>query len=187
MKTFGQIVLVLFCALVFIPGLSAGQERIVEKADLEALVDGIMRAHMEANNIAGATFSFVKDGEIFLAKGYGYANVEKKIPVKVDETMFRPSSISKLFTWTAVMQLYEQGKLDLDADVNTYLEEFKIPEAYPEPITLKHLMTHTPGFEEMINDMAVRDSKDLWTLEKYVSTNIPTRIMPPSKLTAYSN
>ncbi len=187
MKISQRLMLVLFCVLVFIPGLSGGQERIVEKADLEAFVDGIMRAHMEANNIAGATFSFVKDGEIFLAKGYGYANVEKKIPVKADETMFRPGSISKLFTWTAVMQLYEQGKLDLDADVNTYLEEFKIPETFPEPITLKHLMTHTPGFEEMINDMAVRDSEDLWTLEKYVSTNIPTRIMPPGKLTAYSN
>jgi len=187
MKILGQIMFVLFCVLIFIPGSSSGQENIIEKADLEAFVDGIMRAHMEANHIAGVTFSFVKDGEIFFAKGYGYADVEKKIPVKADETMFRPGSISKLFTWTAVMQLYEQGKLDLDADINTYLQKFKIPETYPEPITFKHLMTHTPGFEEMIDDMAVRNSEDLWTLEKYVSTNIPARIYPPGKLTAYSN
>lgn len=179
--------IVLFCVLVLIPASSSGQASIIEQADLEAFIDGIMRAHMEANHIAGATFSFVKDGEIFFAKGYGYADTQNKTPVKADETMFRPGSISKLFTWTAVMQLYEQGKLDLDADINTYLEKFKIPDTYPEPITFKHLMTHTPGFEEMINDMAVRNSEDLWTLEKYVSTNIPARIFPPGKLTAYSN
>jgi CubicO group peptidase (beta-lactamase class C family) len=187
MKTFGRIMFALLCVLVIIPTSSSGQDIIIEKADLEAFVDGIMRAHMEANHIAGATFSFVKDGEIFFAKGYGFADVEKKKPVKADETMFRPGSISKLFTWTAVMQLYEQGKLDLDADINTYLDTFKIPDTYPEPITIKHLMTHTPGFEEMIDDMVVRDSEDLWTLEKYVSTNIPARILPPGKLTAYSN
>jgi CubicO group peptidase (beta-lactamase class C family) len=85
------------------------------------------------------------------------------------------------------MQLYEQGKLDLDADVNTYLKDFKIPDKFDKPITLKHLMTHTPGFEEMIKDMAVRDAKDLWTLKKYISTNIPARVLPPGKLTAYSN
>ncbi len=187
MKKSLKILAALLCVLPLILGTSFGQDPIVERADLEAFVDGIMKAQMKANHIAGATFSFVKDGEILLAKGYGYADVEKKVPVKADETMFRPGSISKLFTWTAVMQLYEQGKIDLDADINTYLEKFKIPDTFPEPITLKHLMTHTPGFEEMIDDMAVRKSEDLWTLEKYVSTNIPARILPPGKLTAYSN
>lgn len=187
MKILGRIVFILLCAVALIAASVSAQENTIENADLEAFVDGIMRAHMEANHIAGATFSFVKDGEIFFAKGYGYADVEKRIPVKADETMFRPGSISKLFTWTAVMQLYEQGKLDLDADINTYLEKFKIPETYPEPITFKHLMTHTAGFEEMIDDMAVRTGEELWTLEQYVSTNIPARIFPPGKLTAYSN
>jgi CubicO group peptidase (beta-lactamase class C family) len=187
MKIFSRNMFVLFFVLLLISSSSPGQENIIDQGDLEAFVDGIMRAHMEANHIAGATFSFVKDGEILFAKGYGYANVEKKIPVKGDETMFRPGSISKLLTWTAVMQLFEQGKLDLDADINIYLDNFKIPDTYPEPITMKHLMTHTPGFEEMIDDMAVRNSEDLWTLEKYVSTNIPARILPPGKLTAYSN
>lgn len=187
MKGFYRIKLILFCVLIIIPVSAFTQENNIEKVDLEAFVDGIMRAHMEANHIAGATFSFVKDGEIFFAKGYGYADIENETPVKADETMFRPGSISKLFTWTAVMQLYEQGKLDLDADINVYLEAFKIPDTYQEPITIKHLMSHTPGFEEMIDDMAVRESDDLWTLEKYLSTNIPARILPPGKLTAYSN
>ena len=178
-------------------GLYWGQENSLEKTriaagptdpmELEAFVDGIMRAHMEANHIAGATFSYVKDGEIFFAKGYGYADVEKKNPVKESQTMFRPGSISKLFTWTAVMQLYEQGKLDLDMNINTYLKDFKIPDTFDQPITLKHLMTHTPGFEEMINFMGVKDAGDLWTLKEYVSSNIPARVLPPGKLTAYSN
>lgn len=187
MKILSALGFLLIWALFLTPAASPGQEITMDQADLEAFIDGIMRAHMEASHIAGATFSLVRDGGIFFAKGYGFADVENKKPVRADETMFRPGSISKLFTWMAVMQLYEQGKLDLDTDINTYLEKFKIPETYPEPITLKHLMTHTPGFEEMIDDMAVRDSEDLWTLERYVSTNIPQRIYPPGKLTAYSN
>jgi CubicO group peptidase (beta-lactamase class C family) len=187
MKTASRILFVLFSTLLIIPNSSLGQDNMIEKADLEAFVDGIMRAHMEANHIAGATFSFVKDGEIFFAKGFGFADVEHKKPVLAESTMFRPGSISKLFTWTAVMQLYEQGKLDLDEDINKYLDVFKIPETFPQPITMKHLMTHTAGFEEMIDHMAVREGKDLWTLERYVSTNIPARIFPPGKFTAYSN
>ena len=64
----------------------------------------------------------------------------------------RPGSVSKLFTWTAVMQLVEQGKLDLNKDVNEYLD-FKIPEAFGKPITLTNILTHTPGFEEQIKDL----------------------------------
>jgi CubicO group peptidase (beta-lactamase class C family) len=197
MKKATRLLLALCAIFVLIAGVFPGQEIPSETekpvegpndpVELEAFVDGMMKAHMEANHIAGATFSYVKDGEIFFAKGYGYADVEKKKPVKAEETMFRPGSVSKLFTWTAVMQLYEQGKLDLDADINTYLKDFKIPDKFGKPITLKNLMTHTPGFEEMIDDMAVKDPKDLWTLKKYVSTNIPDRVLPPGELTAYSN
>ncbi|MBN1225272.1 MAG: beta-lactamase family protein [Candidatus Aminicenantes bacterium] len=197
MKKACRYTIILLFILLIIPGLFQGQESPPkaeeafvgpkDPAEMGAFVDGIMRAHMKANHIAGATFSFVKDGEIFFAKGYGYADVEKRKPVKAAETMFRPGSVSKLFTWTAVMQLYEQGKLDLDADVNIYLEDFKIPDTYSKPITLKNLMTHTPGFEEMIKDMAVREPENLWTLQKYIATNMPARILPPGELTAYSN
>ncbi len=80
--------------------------------------------------MAGLTVAVVKDGQLFFAKGYGWADVERRVPVDAEETLFRPGSVSKLFTWTAVMQLVEQGKLDLDADVNTYLTQFKIPATY---------------------------------------------------------
>ena len=155
--------------------------------ELEAFVDGVMAAHLEANHIAGATISVVKDGQLFFTKGYGYANFKSKTPVLPDRTMFRPGSVSKLFTWTSVMQLYEQGKLDLNADVNAYLKEFQIPATFPQPITLNHLLSHTPGFEERGTGMAARKPEDLMPLGKWLATYMPARVRPPGELTSYSN
>src|SRR5262245_62689525 len=93
-----------------------------DRAELEAFVDGFVSGEREAYDVAGLTVAVVKDGQLFFAKGYGWADVDRRIPVEAETTLFRPGSVSKLFTWTAVMQLVEQGKLDLDADVNTYLD-----------------------------------------------------------------
>ena len=155
--------------------------------ELEAFIDGIMAVELEANHIAGATISVVKDGQLFFTKGYGYANFKSKTPVLPDRTMFRPGSVSKLFTWTAVMQLYEQGKLDLNADVNTYLKEFQIPATFPQPITLNHLLSHTPGFEERGTGMAARKPEDLMPLGKWLAAYVPARVRLPGELTSYSN
>ena len=95
--------------------------------------------------------------------------------------MFRIGSVSKLFTWTAVMQLVEQGKLDLDADVNTYLTEFKIPETYPEPITLKHLLAHTPGFEDHVLGLFAHGPDKLEPLGKILARELPARVRPAGR------
>lgn len=153
-------------------------------ADVEAFLDGIVPLQLARDDIAGATISIVKDGKVLFSKGYGYADVEKKAPVNPDLTLFRPGSISKLFTWTAVMQLFEQGKLDLDRDVNEYLD-FKIPEAFGNPITLKNILSHTPGFEEQIKDLFGGEKSP--DLGEYVKTHIPNRIYPPGTVPAYSN
>jgi N-acyl-D-glutamate deacylase len=100
------------------------------RAELEAFFDGMMTANMNDKHVAGATVSIVKDGALFFAKGYGYADADRRTPVDPDRTLFRIGSVSKLFTWTAVMQLVEEGKLDLDVDVNRYLD-FKIPRRTP--------------------------------------------------------
>src|ERR1019366_7514020 len=123
-------------------------------ADVSAFLDGIMPLQLAREDIAGAVVVVVKDGKVLFAKGYGYADVGKKTPVTPDGTLFRPGSVSKLFTWTAVMRLVEQGKLDLDRDINDYLD-VKIPATYPKPITLRNLMTHTPRFEEEVKDLIV--------------------------------
>ena len=161
--------------------------KLIEPSDLAAFVDGIMAAELKAGKVAGATFVFVKDGSILLAKGYGYADVEKRKPVIAAETLFRPGSVSKLFVWTAVMQLFEQGKLDLDADVNTYLKKFQVPATFPEPVTVSHLMAHTAGFEEVLNDMGARTPEDLIPLEDYLAAHMPKRVYPPGEIAAYSN
>jgi CubicO group peptidase (beta-lactamase class C family) len=145
--------------------------------------------HHEKNysQFAGATFSLVKEGEIFFAKGYGYAEVENKRPVMAETTLFHPGSVSKLFTWTAVMQLFEQGKLDLNTDVNNYLKDFKIPDTYPEPVTLTNLLTHTPGFEDVWSGMAARSAEELVPLGEFLAQKMPPRFLAPSEFTAYSN
>jgi CubicO group peptidase (beta-lactamase class C family) len=159
--------------------------RELSASDVEAFLDGAVPLQLQRDDIAGATIAVVKDGQLLLAKGYGYADVEKRKPVMADETLFRPGSTSKLFTWTAVMQLYEQGKLDLDRDVNEYLD-FKIPEAFGKPITLKNILTHTPGFEEQIKDLFTDDATRI-DLGQYLKTHIPARIYPPGTVPAYSN
>jgi CubicO group peptidase (beta-lactamase class C family) len=154
--------------------------------ELEAFIDGYLAAQMQNNHIAGATVSVVKDGQLFFTKGYGYADVAQRLPVDPEKTLFRIGSISKLFTWTAVMQLVEQGKLDLDTDVNTYLD-FKIPATFPEPITLNHLMAHTSGFEDRTFGMQPSTTEQLTPLGKWLKTHLPARVRPPGQLSAYSN
>src|SRR5512145_2101101 len=109
----------------------------VDRAELEAFLDGVMTAQMTKEHVAGAVVAVVKDGQVFFSRGYGFADVAKRSPVDPERTLFRIGSVGKLFTWTAVMQLVEAGKLDLDADINTYLD-FKIPEKFDTPITLRH-------------------------------------------------
>jgi CubicO group peptidase (beta-lactamase class C family) len=160
------------------PGLS--------KADFEIFLDALIPSQLRNRNIAGAVVSVVKDGQVLFQKGYGYADVEKKKPILPDQTLFRPGSISKVFTATAVMQLIEEGKLDLDSDVNDYLD-FQIPKTYPEPVTLRQLLTHTGGFEETVKNLFVAHASDIKPLRTYLVNEMPARIFPPGKVPSYSN
>ena len=155
-------------------------------ADVAAFLDGLVPAELERADIAGATLAIVKDDALLFAKGYGFADVETGKPVSADDTLFRPGSISKLFVWTSVMQLVEQGRVNLDADVNGYLD-FQIPATHPQPITLRHIMTHTPGFEEYLLDLFVDDARKLRPLGEYLRDHLPVRLFAPGTMPAYSN
>ncbi|HEX6304539.1 MAG TPA: serine hydrolase domain-containing protein [Anaerolineales bacterium] len=157
-----------------------------DPAELEAFLDEVLATQMEENHIPGAAVAVVRDGEVLLAKGYGYADLEKGIPVDPEHTVFRIGSSGKVFTWTAVMQLVEQGKLDLNADVNTYLD-FRIPDTYPQPITLEHLLTHTAGFEESWFETFALDPDDVLPAGEWLGTHIPARVRPPGDSASYSN
>jgi CubicO group peptidase (beta-lactamase class C family) len=154
--------------------------------DVGAFLDGFMPQEIEHADIAGAVIAVVKDGKLLYAKGYGYSDVAKKAPVSPETTLFRPGSISKLFTWTAVMQQVELGKLDLDRDVNDYLD-FKIPPAFGKPITLRNIMTHTTGFEETAKNLFLSNAEDLRPTGEYLRVHLPERIFPPGATPAYSN
>ncbi|MBL8055218.1 MAG: serine hydrolase, partial [Anaerolineales bacterium] len=157
-----------------------------DPAEVEAFLDGLLRAEMDEHHVPGAVVVVVRAGAVLSAKGYGYADVEARTPVDPARTLFRPGSVSKLFTWTAVMQLVEQGRLDLDADVNAYLD-FAIPATYAEPITLKHLLTHTAGFEDKGDGLFKLKPDEIPTLDAYLKANLPARVFPPGQIGAYSN
>ncbi|HEY2035335.1 MAG TPA: serine hydrolase [Rhizomicrobium sp.] len=173
-------------ATVVAPPAAPTQTHEMTEQDLHTFFDGMVPYALHAADIAGATFAIVKDGHIIFAQGYGYADIKSKKPVIADQTLFRPGSVSKLFTWTSVMQLVEQHKLDLDADVNTYLD-FKIPEKFGKPITLRNIMTHTSGFEESISELFLQKASQQYPLGQYLQKHMPERIFPPGKVVAYSN
>src|SRR5207247_1110773 len=166
------------------PETSPGPE--LTKADFDTFLDALIPSQLRNRNIAGAVVSVVKDGQVLFQKGYGYADFEAKQPVLPDQTLFRPGSISKLFTATAVMQLVEQGKLDLDRDVNEYVD-CAIPKTYPEPVTMRRLITHTAGFEETLKNLFVAHESDMKPLRTYLVNQMPQRIFPTGKVVSYSN
>ena len=154
--------------------------------DVETFLDGMIPLQLQQHDIAGAVISLVKDGRVLFAKGYGFSDMKRRTPVTADATLFRIGSVSKTFTWTAVMQLVEQGKIDLDRDVNAYLD-FTIPAPHGTPVTMRHLLTHTAGFEENIKDMFVHDTSRLRPLGEYLKTHLPQQIFRPGTTPAYSN
>ena len=155
------------------------------KPDVDAWLDGFMPYAMKAGAIPGAVVVVVKDGQPLTMRGFGYSDVKAAKPVDPENTLFRPGSVSKLFTWTAVMQQVQAGKLDLDKDVNTYLD-FKIPPKDGKPITLRNLMTHTAGFAETAKYLINYD-KAPPPLGKVLTRMVPERIYDPGTMSAYSN
>ena len=153
--------------------------------DVESWLDGYLPYALKTGDIAGAVVVVVKDGEILTERGYGYSDVAARKPVDPKLTLFRPGSVSKLFTWTAVMQLVEQGKIDLDADVNQYLD-FKIPARDGKPVTMRELMQHTAGFEEQAKGVITENPKAPG-FEALLKAWVPHRVFAPGTTPAYSN
>ena len=153
--------------------------------NVSTFFDAYVPDQLERRHVAGMTVSIVQGTNLLFAKGYGYANIRGNITVKANETLFRIGSISKSFVATAVMQLVEQGILDMDEDINSYLTAFQIPDTYPEPITLRHLLTHTAGWEEMSHPIIGLSS--FGNFDTMIEETMPERVRPPGKLPAYSN
>ncbi|WP_043980966.1 serine hydrolase [Novosphingobium sp. P6W] len=154
------------------------------REDVAAWLDGLLPYAIKQGDIAGGVVSVVKDGHVLFEKGYGYADIASGRRMDPARTIIRPGSITKLFTWTAVMQMVEAGKLDLDVDVNRYLD-FKIPPYGGRPITLRDIVTHRTGFAEQIKGLIGRSPAS--SLGNYLKEHIPARIYPAGTVPAYSN
>jgi CubicO group peptidase (beta-lactamase class C family) len=153
----------------------------------EGFIDGVMEAQQQARHFAGAVVVVVSDGRIAFQKGYGFADFAERQPVDPARTLFRVGSNSKMFVWTAVMQLVEQGRLDLHTDVNRYLKGVQVPPTFPQPITLEHLMTHTPGFEDRIIGLFATSADGVRPLADAVREDMPRRVFASGTVPAYSN
>jgi CubicO group peptidase (beta-lactamase class C family) len=178
-----------------ITGISSGAEsppsasdtpHQLDAADLEAWLNGLLPYALKSGDIAGGVVVVVKDGQVLFQSGYGYADVERKIPMDPERTLTRIGSTSKLFTWTAVMQLVEQGKLDLNRNVDDYLD-FKVSPTTGKPITLLDLMNHKGGFEEGLKDLLSTDPNTFQSNEVYLKQHPRPLLFPPGTIAAYSN
>ena len=153
--------------------------------DVNAWLDGKLPDALKNGDIPGAVVSVVKDGQVVTTRGYGWADTGASggQPVAVDPqtSLFRVASVSKIPTSIAAMQLVEQGKVDLDADISAYLD-FEIERRFDEPLTLRNLLTHSAGFEE-----SIRMAQDETDLEAYVKTKPPVQVFEPGTTPGYSN
>jgi CubicO group peptidase (beta-lactamase class C family) len=159
----------------------------IDAKELESFLDKFFAEKMEKLHIPGLVFVMVKDGEILFSKGYGYADLEKKKPVIPEKTLFRIGSVSKLFTATAIMQLYERGMLKLEDDVNKHLKLFQLEANYPEPVTIANLLTHTGGFDERLIGAGAQRESEIVPLGQYLAHRMPPRVLPPGDVISYSN
>lgn len=150
---------------------------------VEAFADAYFTRADVKEKLTGALFVVVKDGKVLLNKGYGYSDMASKTPIDPDTTVFRMASISKLFTTTAMMQLAEQGKIDLDRDISAYMDGVTIPNQTGVPLTAKNLMTHTTGYD--YTDFS--GNTPGVTLQAYVKKNLPSVKLKPGEAYRYDN
>lgn len=140
-----------------------------------------------ADTTAGMSVAvFDKNGTIY-RNSFGYMDVENKIPV-AEDTVMEWGSVSKLLVWISVMQLSEQGLIDLKADIDTYLPDgFLQNRTYDTPITMLNLMNHNAGFEEHVIGMATGKEDRIIPLEEYLLNFQPRQVFEPGSVCAYSN
>lgn len=197
-KKINEIMIVILCiiTLVFTEGSTvfAATEHSIKTRDIndnkqvQEFMDNFFTSNMQKYKIPGAAVVVVKDGREVFKKGYGYSNLDKKIEVDPDKTLFPAASVSKLFTATAIMQLYEQGKLDINENVEKYIAPYKIENNYNEIITCANLLTHSSGVDEAneING-STRNENDIKSQEYYFDNHKPKVVREPNTASRYSN
>lgn len=155
-------------------------------SELEQFVDEYAAEYI-GSTTAGASIVILKDGEVILSKAYGYADIENAVVVDTD-TVFEWGSDTKLLVWTSVMQLVEQGKLDLNADIREYLPDgFFTKLQFDSPITMYNLMNHNAGWEDCYTDLFYHSADEVSSLEETLRIAEPKQVREPGAVVAYSN
>ena len=157
----------------------------IDATELAVFVDSIVTAQLEKEHIPGAVFVLVQNGRVVYQRGYGFADIASRRPVDPERTIWRIGSISKVFTATAVVQLADRGRVRLTDDVNQYLRGFKVPNTFPEPVRVWHLLTHTAGFDEIRPGTRAETAAGLLPICDFVSNRL-VRLRPPGRIISYS-
>jgi CubicO group peptidase (beta-lactamase class C family) len=180
-------------ALLFLlAALAASRARaappdLADAEDVLAFASGFLEAELREHHVPGAVFVWVRRGEPARARGFGLADVARRAPVEPDHTLFRVASVSKLFTSTAALQLVERGAIALDDDVNARLRAVRVPDAFGEPVRVRHLLTHTGGFDDRLIGMSAATEAEREPLLAHLARRLPERVAPPGRVFSYSN
>nr|WP_255293752.1 beta-lactamase family protein [Bacillus wiedmannii] len=191
---FQRLVAVSVCFLLVFLGSNYSKAETVapitlNPKDVEAFTNKVIPEKMKKENAAGVALVVVKDNQILFQKGFGFSDKEKNTPIDPKKTVFRLASISKVFTASAVMQLVEQGKIELNKDIVNYMGGLKYQNNMGEPVTMEHLLTHTTGFDYVdprSEDIHYQDN-DYTMLKDYVEDNMPTVVRKPGDTYTYDN
>ena len=181
------ILVLVFCSLFSSENKVYSQDLDDQTFDLNAWIDSQFTEGIDSFNIAGATIVLMQGDSILHINGYGLADIESNKPVNSSSSIFGIGSVSKTFVATAIMQLYEDGKLVLDKDVNSYLTSFQLEYKFNDSITVRHLLTHTAGLDDRKIGSAVLAEKDVIPLAQYLKKQIGLQIRPSGKVAMYTD
>lgn len=155
-----------------------------EHIQLENELELYLKEHKA--NVAGLA-TIVVDEDATILKMSGYSNIEEQIPVN-ENTVFEWASVSKILIWISVLQLVEEGKLDLETSIETYLpDDFLLKTIFEKPVTLRHLMHHTAGFDDSYTDLMIQRPAQKKTLREVLEAANIKQVFSPGDLVAYSN
>lgn len=157
--------------------------------EVKAFADMYFANPQVSEKLAGALVVIVKDDKVLLNTGYGYADLESKKKIDPDRTLFRMASITKSVTATAIMQLVENGKIDLKRDIASYMPDVKIANKTGKPVTVEHLLTHTTGFDFTdINSVPphIVQNGEI-PLADFIRVNAPAVVRTPGEIYRYDN
>jgi len=185
MKRSHLVFLILSFAVIY--STAYPQNAAGKSSELVNWIETEFRDAIDSLNIAGATILLMNGDSIVHMKGYGLADMENNIPFSDSATLFGLASVSKTFVGVAVMKLFEDGKLNLDEDINNYLKSLKVDYKYDIPITIRHLLTHTAGLDERNLGNRVRTEQEIISLAEYLKKRLPPQIRPPGEVLTYSN